>query len=558
MEELFANAMRIVGDNWAIVLGLVVLLLIGSGLFQDLRMRERVLKGKLDDIKSSIQEDLTAGREQTVEQDKKDREVFQVGLYNFNESVSRAMTEIGRTQQSEFDNFGGQLRAANLVVEEQIVTVQHAMEDRMDRFTTVLNESMGQQGQLLERVADKLDQTFSHSEEQLQAIQDLLKRGVTQVRAENEQKIEHLTHKPDHRVLELCIHVSGRLEQLGNGLDELQDMGRTAAAMRDYVEALKIADAQLEIPMHTLLQRSLLTDQYRMEQAVRPQSVERVDFAIVLPQPVGVDHPIYLPVDTKFPVEESLRLMQALEYMDPDETEAAAKEMELALRVQAKRMREAFVDPPFTTDYAILYLPSEGMYAQMLQNNVLREQLQTQYHVLLAGPATMGALLLSLQAGMRTDAMERRTRELRGVLSEASGGMTSLHDMLTAATAEPDAKTLEDTAPKPVLQPSPAPKAHVKSLQTAAIHALRPEPVPEAPAMQSVAQEDTLDGMADQDREPMSEAQRLLEIERKRFQALYGHKNMNLDPSFSLPIELDCVKAFEEEYQEPIEDDDWD
>lgn len=526
MEQWAAQAMKYLVENWQVVVGIAILLLIGSGLFQDLRSRETLLQGKLDGMKDSLQQEMANVCTLTEEQGERDREVFQVGLYNFNESVSHIMGDMSRTQQGQFDAFGAQLRAANLVTEEQVKSVHSRLDERMDQFTNVLNESMGEQGQSLEAVAQKLDQTFRRNEERFDTMQQTLSRSLMQMRARNQDHMNQLKGQPDRRMLEGCMRVSERLDQLKNGLSELQSMIDGSTDMRKMVEALKLGDAWAEVGMQELLRRALLPSQYRTGIPVRPQSVEPADYVIQLPSRAAEgERLVYLPIDTKFPVEENLRLMQALEYMDPDEVEAATKALELALRVQAKRMREAFVDPPFTTEYAILYLNNEGLYAQMMQNGALRGQLQQQYRVLLAGPATMASLLASLQCGLRSHAIERQARDLRDVLTEASNQMESLTDMIsgTSGWAEPERGPFSPAvhSPECVVEEEP------KSTQV----------MPQA---------------------PMTEAQRLLEIERRRFQRLYGEQPATPESASALSIALEVQGGFEEELQDLPEDDDWD
>lgn len=526
MEQWAAQAMKYLVENWQVVVGVAILLLIGSGLFQDLRSRETILQGKLDGMKDSLQQEMINVCTLTEEQGERDREVFQVGLYNFNESVTRVMGDMSRTQQGQFDAFGAQLRAANLVTEEQVQSLHGKLDERMDQFTNVLNESMGEQGQSLEVVAQKLDQTFRRNEERFDTLQHTLARGLMQMRARNQDQMNQLKIQPDRRMLESCMRVSERLDQLKTGLSELQSMIDGAMDMRKMVEALKHGDAWSEVGMQDLLRRALLPSQYRTGIPVRPQSLEPADYVIQLPSRAAEgERFVYLPIDTKFPVEENLRLMQALEYMDPDEVETATKALELALRVQAKRMREAFVDPPFTTEYAILYLNNEGLYAQMMQNRALRGQLQQQYRVLLAGPATMASLLASLQCGLRAHAIERQARDLRDVLNEASEQMESLTDMISGTSNWGEIERAPLSSP--VQSPDRVPEEETKSV-----------------AASSQA--------------PMTEAQRLLEIERRRFQQLYGEQPAAPESASAVPIELEAQVGFEEDLQDPPEDDDWD
>ena len=174
-----------------------------------------------------------------------------------------------------------------------------------------------------------------------------------------------------------------------------------------------------EVQLEALLEQLLTAEQYARNVATRPMSGERVEFAIRLPgREVGHRDasPVWLPIDAKFPLEDYQRLLEAQERSDPLSVEAAAKALDVRLREEAKKIREKYVEPPHTTDFAILYLPTEGLYAEALRRPGLVETLQRDYRITLAGPTTLAALLNSLQMGFRTLAIERRSSEVWAVL----------------------------------------------------------------------------------------------------------------------------------------------
>lgn len=434
IEEQFSKVIYYLYENWQVVVGIIVLLLVGSGLLQDLRARENVLQSKLETMQKSLQKEMTGIRTLTEEQSVRDREVFQVGLYNFNESVSRIMGEMNRTQQGQFDTFGGQMHAATRVTEEQIDKIKGVMDERMARLTDVLNESMGRQGQRLEDVSHRLDQSLTNNAERMDEMQDALEEHLRQMRASHQQRLQQLQAKPDRGVMEACMGISSQLDQVAQGLGELQMMAGGSSDVRRALDHLKLRGAWAEVEAEELLDAMLAVNQYRAKVAVRPQREERADFAVILPgHPESGDRPVYLPIFTDFPAAENEQLMRAFERQDAAAIETTSKALELALRVQAKRIRETFLEPPFTTDYAILFLPTEGLYAQMVRDSALREQLQQQYRVLLSGPSTMAALLGSLQAGLRAVTMEQRAKELRRSLSSAHERLEALYGVIGAA-----------------------------------------------------------------------------------------------------------------------------
>ncbi len=484
IEQMGARAISFLLLNWQVMVGVIVLLLVGSGLLQDLRAREKILQNRLEGMQESLQKDMTDIRVLTEEQSQRDREVFQVGLYNFNESVSRIMGEMNRTQQGQFDTFGGQLHAATRVTEEQLERIQGLFDERVGRFTDVLNESMGVQGQRLEDVSQRLEQTLTQSERRFETLQGALERNLQQMRQHNDQRMQQLQIQPDQHLMSVCSGVSAQLDQVARGLGELQVMAGGAADVRKVLDHLKLRGTWAEVRAEELLDSALSVSQYRAKIAVRPQSQEIADFAVILPgKGEEGEQAVYLPIDTSFPYEEHDRLVRAIERREEEEIQTATKALELALRVQAKRMRDAYVDPPFTTDYAILYLPTEGLYAQMVQDSKFREQLQQQYRVLLSGPSTMAALLGSLQSGLRAHTMEHRAKELRQALNDARERMEALRGILGTAQAEADANGAPSMAAERI---SPANSMFAEP-------ELGYEPEPEYEPEQMIAQEPTIE-----------------------------------------------------------------
>jgi DNA recombination protein RmuC len=168
------------------------------------------------------------------------------------------------------------------------------------------------------------------------------------------------------------------------------------------------------VQLGALLEQVLSPGQYQANVATRPGSPLRVEYAICLPGADGT--PVYLPIDAKFPQEDYVRLGEAQDAADPDAAEAAARALELRVRTSAREIAEKYVAPPHTTDFAILFLPSEGLYAEVMRRRGLVEMLQREHRIMLAGPSTLAALLNSLQLGFRTLAIERRSQEVWATL----------------------------------------------------------------------------------------------------------------------------------------------
>ena len=240
------------------------------------------------------------------------------------------------------------------------------------------------------------------------------------MQADNANKLEEMRRTVDeklHATLEQRLGesfklVSDRLEQVHRGLGEMQTLAAGVGDLKRVLTNVKTRGTWGEVQLSALLEQLLTADQFAANVAAKPGSGERVDFAIRLPgKEDGAE--VWLPLDAKFPIEDYQRLIDAQE---PVAIEEAAKAIEVRLKNEAKSIREKYVAPPHTTDFAILYLPIEGLYAEALRRPGLAEVLQREYRVSLAGPTTLAAMLNSLQMGFRTLAIEQRSAEVWAVL----------------------------------------------------------------------------------------------------------------------------------------------
>ena len=209
--------------------------------------------------------------------------------------------------------------------------------------------------------------------------------------------------------------VSDRLEQVHRGLGEMQTLAAGVGDLKRVLTNVKTRGTWGEVQLSALLEQLLTADQFAANVATRPGSGERVDFAIRLP---GKDDGavVWLPIDAKYPIEDYQRLLDAQERADPVAVEEASRAIETRLKNEAKSIHEKYVSPPHTTDFAMLYLPLEGLYAEALRRPGLAETLQRDFRVSIAGPTTLAALLNSLQMGFRTLAIEQRSAEVWAVL----------------------------------------------------------------------------------------------------------------------------------------------
>ncbi len=219
------------------------------------------------------------------------------------------------------------------------------------------------------------------------------------------------------------------------GLGEMHTLAAGVGDLKKVLTNVKTRGTWGEVQLEALLDQVLTAEQYEKNVATRPNSNERVEFAIRLPGQGkrGSDsRPVWLPIDAKFPIEDYQRLVEAQDRADPVAVEAAAKALEVRLRDEAKKIRDKYVEPPHTTDFAILYLPTEGLYAEVLRRPGLADALQRDYRVSLAGPTTLTALLNSLQMGFRTLAIEKRSSEVWAVLGAVKTEFGKFGEVLEA------------------------------------------------------------------------------------------------------------------------------
>lgn len=405
MENLAGNG----GLLWAgLLLGMVALLLLLSYLrlhkmAKRLGQMERKMMEALDRQEDTLQ-DMSYDQNASITQN----------MREFNNSIVHTMTEISRTQQGQMDSFGIQMRQNKRMDEERMEHMQQTVNSRLEGYDT-----------RMQHMSQLLDEKLSQNEERMERMRLSLEGGMSRMQQDNAQKLEQMRQTVDeklHATLDRRLGesfqlVTERLEQVSKGLGEMQTLASGVGDLKKVLTNVKTRGTWGEIQLGSLLEQILSPGQFGQNICVRPGSAERVDYAVCLPGKTGVgETPIFLPIDAKFPQEDYLRLVEASERGDAAQTDAAQKALLVAVRLQAKSISEKYINPPHTTDYALLFLPVEGLYAEVLRSGALVEQLQTQYRVVITGPTTLAAILNSLQMGFRTMAIEQRSGEVWSLL----------------------------------------------------------------------------------------------------------------------------------------------
>ncbi|MGO3678369.1 MAG: DNA recombination protein RmuC [Microbacteriaceae bacterium] len=256
-------------------------------------------------------------------------------------------------------------------------------------------------------------------------MRDVNVKKFEQMRLTVDEKLQGTLEK---RLGESFTLVSERLEQVQKGLGEMQNLASDVGGLKRVLTNVKSRGGWGEVQLARQLEDLMTHEQYEENVAVKPGSQERVEFAIKMPGR-DRDEPIYLPIDSKFPQEDYERLLDAQDAGDLEAIEKATKVLERVLVDQAKLISTKYIEPPFTTDFAIMYLPTEGLFAEAVRRPGLASKLQQELRVMIMGPTTLGSILTSLQMGFRTLAIEKRSSEVWQVLGEAKAEFKKYGDV---------------------------------------------------------------------------------------------------------------------------------
>jgi len=333
---------------------------------------------------------------------------------------AETLAQMERLERELRDELGRQAQAsrADLAGFQQTLLAQGAEAARTQ------NEQLGQ---LSLRNEQRLGEVRAAVQEQLKALQEGNERKLEQMRATVDEKL-HATL--EQRLGESFKQVAERLEQVHQGLGEMQGLARDVGSLNRVLTNVKTRGIFGEVQLAGLLEQVFTPQQYAANVETVPGSGARVEFAIRLPGRGDDGTTLWLPIDAKFPREDYERLLDAQDRADPQAAEAAARAIEVRLKAEARTIREKYVAAPHTTDFAILFVPTEGLYAEALRRPGLVETLQREHRVSLTGPTTLLATLSSLQMGFRTLALEKRSAEVWQVLGAVKTEFGKFGDVL--------------------------------------------------------------------------------------------------------------------------------
>lgn len=353
------------------LVGLAVLLFRPRPLVQDTAALEAV-----DRSGRELREEIGRVRRDLGEVGSAQRTELSGSLNNFSQTLATQMSGIATVQDGKIDGFAAQLAKLTEANEARLTEIRNTLE-------TKLRELQGENAAKLEEMRKTVD--------------------------------ERLHATLEHRLGESFKLVSDRLEQVHRGLGEMQTLAAGVGDLKRVLTNVKTRGTWGEVQLEALLEQMLVREQFEKNVATRPGSSERVEFAIRMPGRVDGTQ-VWLPIDSKFPAEDYDRLIAAQDRADAAAVEESARALEMRIRSEAKTIRDKYIEPPYTTDFALLFLPTEGLYAEVLRRPGLADTLQRDFRVVIAGPTTLAAILNSLQMGFRTLAIEQRSGEIQLLL----------------------------------------------------------------------------------------------------------------------------------------------
>lgn len=287
-------------------------------------------------------------------------------------------------------------------------------------------------------ILSKLEELIDKNGERMERVREVVERKLENIQKDNSEKLEKMRLTVDeklHETLEKRLGdsfklVSQRLELVHKGLGEMQTLASGVGDLKKVLQNVKTRGTWGEVQLGNLLEQFMTPDQYEKNVATKKNSNDRVEFAIKIPCKDDALKNLWLPIDAKFPLEDFQSLMEAEERGDAMLIDKLSKALEFRIKSEAKDIRDKYLDPPYTTDFGILFLPIESLYAEVLRRPGLADMIQREYKVILTGPTTIAAIMNSLQMGFRTLAIEKRSSEVWSVLGVVKSEFGKFGDIL--------------------------------------------------------------------------------------------------------------------------------
>lgn len=367
------------------------------------------MEKKLDSMEKSFRQEFYANREESRRNEQENRQEMKVSIDSLTSSISRHIMNLSTLQQNQFDiNSKG-------------------LENTLNSFNENMMKSLDNLAQLQN---EKLSQLTKVTEEKFTGLTKSTEKNLEKMRITVDEKLQSTLEK---RLGESFKMVNDRLEQVYKGLGEMQTLATGVGDLKKVLSNVKTRGVLGEIQLERILEQFLGPEQYDKNVITKKGSRETVEFAIKLPGKDEIKDTIYLPLDAKFPLDIYNKLIDAYEEGSQKSIDSASKDLERFIKKSAKDIRDKYIDPPNTTEFGILFLPTEGLYAEVIKRQQLVEDLQRDFKINITGPTTLIALLNSLQMGFKTLAIEKHSSQVWKVLGAVKTEFSKFETVLNAA-----------------------------------------------------------------------------------------------------------------------------
>ena len=365
------------------------------------------------------------------------------------DNIKREVEALDRNIRDEFprnrEESAKALQANRAEINAQIAQNRRELGEALESFKKSFSENVqnlnDQQRRNYSELAQRQEEIRKETTTALEKVRNAVENRLEVLQKNNEAKLEQMRQTVDEklqstlekRLSESFKQVSERLQQVHEGLGEMKNLATGVGDLKKVLSNVKTRGILGEIQLGNILESIMSPEQYDSNVVIKPNSREHVEFAIKLPGKDDSGDVVYLPIDAKFPLEAYYKLIDAIEVGNVDEIQKAQRAIENSIKANARDIRDKYISPPHSTDFGILFLPIEGLYAEVVRNASLVETLQRDYKIIVTGPTTLAALLNSLQMGFRTLAIQKRSSEVWKVLGAVKTQFEKFGDVLKKA-----------------------------------------------------------------------------------------------------------------------------
>ena len=394
--------------------------MISDRLNTELRMMRTELSGELRESRRESSSAISSGLRDSTE-------LQNAALVKLSQEMTGSLGTLRRSVAEMSGGLDTRMEAIRTTMEARLTAMSANTDQKLDTIRSTMEA--------------RLTAMSAGTDAKMEAVRGTMETRLSAMQADNQKKLDEIRGTVDERLqktLEEKVSqsfrlVNERLEQVYKGLGEMQTLATGVGDLKKVLSNVKTRGIMGELQLSRILEQILTPSQYDTNVVTKRGSRDPVEFAVRLPGRGEEDGPVYLPIDSKFPTETYNALVEAYDTSDRQLIDAAGKNLENTIKKCAKDISDKYIDPPHTTDFAVMFLPFEGLYAEVVRRNGLLETLQRDYHINVAGPSTLSALLNSLQLGFRTLAIEKRSTEVWNLLAAVKTEFGNFNKVLLSA-----------------------------------------------------------------------------------------------------------------------------